>query len=28
MSMIVSGSTAATCPAPQHYFASATIFRL
>ena len=27
LSMIVSGSSAATCPAPKHYFASATIFR-
>lgn len=27
MSMIVSASSAANCPAPQHYFASATIFR-
>jgi hypothetical protein len=28
MSMVVSASSAANCPAPQHYFASATIFRL
>lgn len=27
LSMIVSASSAATCPAPKHYFASATIFR-
>jgi hypothetical protein len=27
MSMIVSASSAANCPAPKHYFASATIFR-
>jgi len=27
MSMIVSASSAANCPAPQHYFASTTIFR-
>jgi hypothetical protein len=27
MSMIVSASSAANCPAPEHYFASATIFR-
>lgn len=27
MSMIVSASSAVNCPAPQHYFASATIFR-
>jgi hypothetical protein len=27
MSMIVSASSAANCPAPQHYFASATIFK-
>ncbi len=27
MSMIVSASSAANCPAPSHYFASATIFR-
>lgn len=27
MSMIVSASSAVTCPAPKHYFASATIFR-
>jgi hypothetical protein len=27
MSMVVSASSAANCPAPQHYFASATIFR-
>jgi hypothetical protein len=27
MSMIVSASSAASCPAPKHYFASATIFR-
>jgi hypothetical protein len=27
MSMIVSASSAANCPAPLHYFASATIFR-
>lgn len=28
MSMIVSASSAANCPAPKHYFASATIFRI
>lgn len=28
MSMIVSASSAANCPAPAHYFASATIFKL
>lgn len=28
MSMVVSASSAASCPAPAHYFASATIFRL
>jgi hypothetical protein len=27
MSMVVSASSAANCPAPKHYFASATIFR-
>jgi len=27
MSMIVSASSAANCPAPQHYFGSATVFR-
>jgi len=27
MSMIVSASSAANCPAPQHYFASATVFK-
>lgn len=27
MSMIVSASSAANCPAPKHYFASATVFR-
>lgn len=27
VSMIVSGSSAASCPAPKHYFASATVFR-
>lgn len=27
MSMIISASSAANCPAPQHYFGSATIFR-
>jgi hypothetical protein len=27
MSMVVSASSAANCPAPQHYFASATIFK-
>jgi hypothetical protein len=25
--MIVSASSAANCPAPKHYFASATVFR-
>jgi len=28
LSMVVSASTAANCPAPKHYFASATIFRV
>ena len=27
LSMIVSASSAANCPAPKHYFASATVFR-
>ena len=27
VSMVVSASTAVTCPAPQHYFASATIYK-
>jgi hypothetical protein len=27
LSMVVAASGAANCPAPQHYFASATIFR-
>ena len=28
LSMIVAASSASTCPAPQHYFANATVFRL
>jgi hypothetical protein len=27
LSMIVAASSASTCPAPQHYFANATVFR-